>query len=166
MTNINVQPARESDAEQIKRLALDNHMFEPDEMGSFDEMLAGFFDGSLEGHEWIVATSDDRPNELAAAAYYAPEPFADRMWNLYFLATAPDHHGSGAGTALIDHVESRLRAAGEEVALTLIVETSSLDDYDQARAFYERRGFVEEARVRDFYGPSDHKVTFWKSLRS
>ena len=57
-----------------------------------------------------------------------------------------------------------MRAAGDEVARTLIVETSSLDDYDQARTFYNRRGFVEEARIRDFYGPGDDKVVFWKSL--
>ncbi|MEM7287753.1 MAG: N-acetyltransferase [Actinomycetota bacterium] len=163
MTDINVRAARPADTDPIKQLALDNHMFEPDELGDFDEMLAGFFDGSLDGHQWIVAGADDgRP--IAGAAYYAPEPFADRMWNLYFIATAPDHHGSGTGSALLTHVEGSLRAMGETVARTLIVDTSSVDDYEQARSFYEARGFVEEARVRDFYGPGDHKVTFWKLL--
>ncbi|MEL6985054.1 MAG: GNAT family N-acetyltransferase, partial [Actinomycetota bacterium] len=99
-----------------------------------------------------------------AAAYYAPEPFSDRMWNLYFIATDPDRQGSGAGTRLIEHIEQRLRAAGPDVARTLIVDTSSLDAYAESRAFYARRGFTEEARIRDFYGPGDHKVTFWKSL--
>jgi len=139
-------------------------MFEPEEMGDFDMMLAGFFDGSMEGHHWYVATLDDQPNEIAGAAYYAPEPFSDRMWNLYFIATSPSHHGSGAGTMLVERVESDLRDAGDSVARTLIVDTSSVGDYAEARSFYERRGFVEEARVRDFYGPDDHKVTFWKSL--
>ena len=137
-------------------------MFEADEMGDFDEMLFGFFDGGLEGHHWIVAVGDDA--EVAGAAYYAPEPFADRMWNLYFLATDPDRHGAGVGTALIGHVERSLRSQGAEVALTLIVDTSSLDEYEGSRRFYARRGFTEEARIRDFYGPGDDKVTFWKSL--
>lgn len=53
---------------------------------------------------------------------------------------------------------------GEEAARTLIVDTSSLDAYEQARAFYTRRGFVQEARIRDFYGPGDDKVTFWKQI--
>ena len=101
---------------------------------------------------------------IASAAYYAPEPFADRMWNLYFIATAPAAHGTGAGTLLIDHVEAELTELGEASARTLIVDTSSVDAYDQARRFYTGRGFVEEARVRDFYGPGDHKVTFWKPL--
>jgi ribosomal protein S18 acetylase RimI-like enzyme len=100
----------------------------------------------------------------AAFAYFAPEPFSDRMWNLYFIATAPDQHGSGTGTILIERVEDLLQGFSEEVARTLIVDTSSLDAYEQARAFYNRRGFVEEARIRDFYGPGDDKVTFWKRI--
>ena len=162
MTNFDVRAATPADTGDIEQLALDNHMFEPDEMGPFDEMLTGFFDGSLQDHRWLVAT--DGAGRLAGAAYYAPEPFADRMWNLYFIATAPDQHQSGAGTLLIEHVESALRSLGEASARTLIVDTSSGDDYARARAFYRRRGFVEEARVRDYYGPGDAKVTFWKTL--
>lgn len=48
MTTVNVRPAVRADAENIKNLALDNQMFAPEEMGAFDEMLAGFFDGSLD----------------------------------------------------------------------------------------------------------------------
>lgn len=162
LTNLNVRAATPADNDQIKRLALDNQMFEPEEMGDFDEMLSGFFDGTLDDHHWIVATGDN--DVVAAAAYVAPEPFSDRMWNLYFIATAPDQHGSGTGTMLIEHVEDLLQGFGEEVARTLIVDTSGLDAYEQARAFYDRRGFVEEARIRDFYGPGDDKVTFWKRI--
>ena len=166
-----IRDATPADVDRIKHLAIVNEMFAPEEVTFFDEILAGFFDGSLEGHRWIVAVGDgnaaavdDGREELAAAAYDAPEPFSDRMWNLYFIATDPDQQGSGAGTALIEQVESALRDAGPDVARTLIVDTSSMDGYEQARTFYERRGFVEEARIRDFYGPGDHKVTFWKSL--
>jgi GNAT superfamily N-acetyltransferase len=162
LTNLSIRAATPADTHQIKRLALDNQMFQLDEMDDFDEMLSGFFDGTLDDHHWIVATGDH--DVVAAAAYVAPEPFSDRMWNLYFIATAPDQHGSGTGTMLIEHVEHLLHSFGDEVARTLIVDTSSLDAYEQARSFYERRCFVEEARIRDFYGPGDDKVTFWKRI--
>ena len=61
-------------------------------------------------------------------------------------------------------IEIDLRSAGPDVARTLIVDTSSTDDYADSRAFYARRGFVEEARIRDYYGPDEHRVVFWKSL--
>lgn len=164
LNNFNVRAAIEGDVEKIKHLALVNHMFEPDEIGMFDEMLAGFFDGSLSDHYWIVADTEDDSAEIAAAAYFAPEPFSDRMWNLYFIATDPAQHGSGAGSTIIDHVEQQLRSAGDSLARTLIVDTSSMDDYEQARDFYRGRGFVQEATIREFYGPGDHKITFWKAL--
>jgi ribosomal protein S18 acetylase RimI-like enzyme len=161
LTLISVRAVERADATDIRSLALDNQMFGPEDMGPFDEMLAGFFSGELSDHHWVAAVDEGR---VVAAAYYAPEPFSDRMWNLYFIATAPDAHGTGVGSTLLRAVESDLRARGEQVARVLIVDTSSTDGYQQARTFYLRSGFDEEARVRDFYGPGDHKVTFWKSL--
>jgi GNAT superfamily N-acetyltransferase len=157
-----IRAATPADTEAIRRLAIDNHMFEPDEMDGFDEMMNGFFNGSLEGHSWIVAL--DRDEQVAGAGYFAPEPFADRMWNLYFLAVRPDGHGGGVGGDIITWVEQTLRELGDTQARVLIVETSSTDGYEQARSFYAKHGFVEEARIRQFYGPADDKVVFWKSL--
>lgn len=117
--------------------------------------------GEIEGRQWFVAADDARP---LVAAYVAPEPFADRVWNLYFLAVDPARHGTGLGTRLIAHVEQLLREAGEEVARVLIVETSSTDQYAATRAFYVARGFDAEARIRDHYGPGEGKVVFWKSF--
>jgi len=48
----------------------------------------------------------------------------------------------------------------------LIVETSSTDQYARTRAFYRQHHYDEEARIRDFYGPEDHKIVFWKSLEA
>jgi ribosomal protein S18 acetylase RimI-like enzyme len=60
--------------------------------------------------------------------------------------------------------EEQLRSSGEDVARVLIVETSSTDQYARTRTFYRKLGYDEEARIRQFYGPSDDKVVFWKSL--
>jgi hypothetical protein len=46
----------------------------------------------------------------------------------------------------------------------LIVETSSTDQYARTRDFYRQHDYDEEATIREFYGPDDHKVVFWKSL--
>ena len=157
-----VRAAAGGDADVLRRLAIDNGLFEPDDMDDFDEMLGGYLDGTLEHHLWIVL--DDADLGVLGAAYYAPEPFGDRVWNLYFIAVAAGQQRAGAGSVLIGHVEADLRGRGEGLARVLIVETSSLDGYEQARRFYRKHGFDEEARVREFYGPGDHKVMFWKSM--
>ena len=157
-----VRLAVASDAVAIHGLAVDNGMFAPDDMAGFDEMLQGYLDGSLDQHRWIVAPDDD--GRVVGAAYFAPEPFADRVWNLYFLAVHPGHHRSGIGARLVSQVEKSLLGTGEQAARVLIVETSSTIEYESARRFYEREGFDREARVREFYGPGDDKIVFWKSL--
>ena len=141
---------------------MDNEMFAPNDMASFDETLRGYLDGSLDQHRWIVA--QDPAGRVAGAAYYAPEPFADRVWNLYFLAVHPERHRSGIGTTLVAHIQQVLCKAGEQVARVLIVETSSTSGYKAARRFYDREGFDQEARIREFYGPGDDKIVFWKLL--
>ena len=157
-----VRAASADDVIPIHALAVDNAMLAPDDLAGFDEMLQGYLDGSLDQHRWIVA--HDAAGHVVGAAYYALEPFADRIWNLYFLAVHPGRHREGIGTLLTFYVETSLRNAGSQVARVLIVETSSTDEYQSARSFYEREGFDREARVREFYGPGDHKIVYWKSL--
>ena len=112
--------------------------------------------------------SPRNPNMLRrrpqGAAYYAPETFSDRVWNLYFISVTPGRQGGGIGGALLNHVDNELRQRGPSNAQVLIVETSSTNQYTRTRKFYPKYGFVEEARIRRFYGPNDHKVVFWKSL--
>ena len=113
MTTPAIRTPTSLDVERIKQLAIATEMFGLDEVGFFDELLAGFFDRSSADHRWLVA--EDAEGGVVAAAHYAAEPFADRM-------------------------------------------------YARTRAFYRHHGFDEEARIRQFYGPDDDKVVFWKSL--
>lgn len=123
-----IRDATVDDRELIEQIAVDAGLFPSDEVGLLGEMLASSCRGESPDARWLVLEDA----EAIGAAYYAPEPFADRMWNLYFIAVAPAKQSSGAWTRLMRHIEQALRA--------------------------------EEARVRQFYGPEDHKVVFWKSL--
>ncbi|KAG1649991.1 Adenosine deaminase 1 [Nymphon striatum] len=144
MSNYRARAALAADVERIKEIAVAAEMFSVDEVSFFDDMLAGFFDGSLEGHRWLVI--DDGHGQVLAAANYAPEPFSDRMWNLYFIAVDPEHQGAGLGSTLMAHAESELRAKGPEQARVLIVETSSTDQFARTRDFYAKIGSVTTKR--------------------
>lgn len=157
-----IRAAAVADIEAIKTIAVETDMFTADDVGFVDDTVNGVLDGTLGNHRWLVAETDNAT--VIGAAYYAPEPFSDRMWNLYFISVTPGRQGGGIGGALINHVDSELRQRGPGDAQVLIVETSSTDQYTQTREFYPKHGFVEEARIRRFYGPDDHKVVFWKSL--
>ena len=113
-------------------------------------------------HTWIVL--EDDTGKIAGAAYFGPESHSDRVWNLYFLAVSQNVQGAGIGSALVAWVEANLRTRGEDVAKLLLIETSSLESFEPTRAFYRKQGYVEEARVREYYGSGDDKIIFWKSL--
>jgi len=161
MTAPAIRTAIPADLERIKAIAVASEMFTVEEVGFFDEILAGFFDRSMQGHQWLVAEDH---SGIVAAAHYAPEPFSDRMWNLYFIAVDPGTQGKGIGALIESHVEDTLRSLGEAEARVLIVETSSTQQYARTRDFYAKIGFDEEAQIRQFYGPGDDKIVFWKSL--
>ncbi len=106
MTAPTVRPAIPGDEVRIKQIAVANGMFDADEVDVFDQLLDGFFDGSMESHEWLVAEHGER---AVGGADVAPEPSGHHVWNLYFLAVAPEAHGTGAGSVLLRHVEAMLR---------------------------------------------------------
>lgn len=109
-------------------------------------------------YEFVGAFLSD---QLVGYACYGPTPATDRTWDLYWIAVHPDAQGSGAGGALMEEVERRL--AGRSARL-LVVETSSRDDYAPTRRFYDRRGYREAARIRDFYAPGDDRVVLAKRV--
>ncbi len=58
-------------------------------------------------------------------------------------------------------LEAELRIRGARI---LIADTSGAAGFTAARKFYAAKGYDEEARIRDFWGTGDDKVTYWKSL--
>lgn len=69
--------------------------------------------------------------------------------------------GKGFGSSLVKRIESDLL---KKCARLLIVETSGLDEFKIARAFYEKLGFQLEARIKNFFDAGDDKLIYTKSL--
>jgi len=101
-------------------------------------------------------------DELVGYACYGPTPDTDRTYDLYWIAVDPTVQGTGGGTRLLTEVERRLEGLN---ARMLVVETSSRPEYAPTRAFYERRGYAEAARIREFYAPGDDRVIFTKRFQ-
>ena len=162
MSAIVVTDARPEDTASARRFAVDTGMFQHDESGEVEQQLLAVINGQDPG---TVLTASKGP-AVVGTGYFAPEPFSDRCWNLYFLVVDQDHHGLGVGTRLVGEVEQRLRDLGPDQARILLIETSSTKQYANTRAFYLARGYTLEATVRDYYGPGDDKVIFWKQLQA
>jgi ribosomal protein S18 acetylase RimI-like enzyme len=98
-----------------------------------------------------------------AYACYGPIEGTAGSFDLYWIAVAPEEQGKGLGPQVFARAEAAMRKAG---AKKIYADTSSSDRYAPTRGFYQRMGFIEEARLPDFYGPGDGKVIYVKALAS
>ncbi len=143
-------------------LELFDERFPPRTARPLGDHRAGNGDGEAAGSSYAFVGAFEGDDDLVGYACYGPTPDTDRTWDLYWIAVDPAVQGSGGGTRLLTEVEQRLASLN---ARMLVVETSSRSEYAPTRAFYEKRGYVESARMREFYAPGDDRVIFTKRFQ-
>jgi ribosomal protein S18 acetylase RimI-like enzyme len=158
------EPVAPSDRSQLLAIAVATGLFTADEA---DGLLGGVLDqlanNSLPaGHSALLCRTS--PGSAAVGwTYFAPDPHADGVWNVWWLGVEPGAHGTGAGALLLRQAEAQAAAGGGRL---VIVETSAKDAQARARRFYAKEGYAECGRVPDFYGDGDDKVIFARRPRS
>jgi ribosomal protein S18 acetylase RimI-like enzyme len=145
-----------ADTEALMSIVASSGQFDADGISHVKVALEHYLSGESED---IWLTADD--SEPVAVAYCAPEALTDGTYNLLMLWTRRDREGKGHGRALVEKLESELTDRG---ARLLIVETSGLDTFKAARAFYSKCGFRQEARIKDFFAAGDDKLVYTKVL--
>ena len=150
-----IEVTTSADIPALQTVVQETRLF-PSEM--LPEMLAGFISGDSEDI-WLTAHIDGVP---VAMCFARPEELTNGTWNMLALAVLPSQQGSGVGGELVARLEDILKSRGQRV---IIVDTSGTEEFAATRRFYEKNGYVEEARIRDFWDRGDDKVVFWKSLQ-
>ena len=151
---IDVRTAAASDAEVVAAM-LDAFNREFDSPTPGPDVLARRLDGLLAGDQVFALLAGEPPVGLALVTlrpnpwYDGPVALLDELW------VRPDQRDRGTGTALLQAVEERVRAAGAEL-LEINVDGEDLD----ARRFYERHGYrcVEP-------GLSEPSLYYFRELR-
>jgi ribosomal protein S18 acetylase RimI-like enzyme len=123
-----------------------------------EDMTADFLSNPASTDRWLTKEEGGVP---IAVAYYAPERLTEGTYNLYLIAVRKEDQGKGIGAEIMKHVEKKLQQEGHRV---LIVETSSLPEFEATRNFYEKVHYTQEAVIHDFYKEGEHKIIFWKKL--
>jgi ribosomal protein S18 acetylase RimI-like enzyme len=149
-----IRPLDASDLPALKRVVDSTGLFPADVL---DEMTAPFLEGLAAEEFWFTLAAPDP----VAIAYCAPERMTSGAWNLLLIAVDRSRQGEGLGSTLMAEVERRL---AEQKQRLLLVETSGLPDFERTRAFYAHRGYVPEARIRDYYRDGEDKIVFRKVL--
>jgi ribosomal protein S18 acetylase RimI-like enzyme len=157
-------PVSSTDRAALLAVATATGLFSAEEA---EGLLGGILDqlasGALpEGHA-ALACRQAADGTILGWTYFAPDPHAEGVWNVWWIGVAPAAQGLGVGRSLLLAAEAQAAARGARV---VVIETSAKDGQARARRFYAREGYAECGRVPDFYAEGDHKVLFARRPRS
>lgn len=151
---VSIRPALAGDLDAIGHIAETTDLFPADMLPG---MIAGYLDETNKD-VWLTACVD---NTIIGFVFCEPERLTNGTWNMLAIGVSPDHQSQGTGAKIVAHLEDLLRSAGHRL---LVVETLGTPEYERTRSFYLLNGYVEEARIREFYDVGGDKIVFWKHL--
>lgn len=167
-----IRAAELTDRDRIREILISTTRFTPAEIGWAMELV----DLSLAHHTEDRAAPPERSEYCAFVlddpgsgplrtaqgyALYGPTPKAEGVFDLYWIAVDPKQQGRGIGQLLLRFVENEVRRQNGRM---LLIETSSKASYAATIRFYQRSGYEEISRIKDFYRIEDDKVVFCKKL--
>src|SRR5262245_48310545 len=80
-----------------------------------------------------IALVYEHEGTVIGYTYYAPVPMTDATWTLWWIAVDKTTQSRGIGRELLRYAEDDVRQRGGRV---LLIETSSVEQYDPTRQFY------------------------------
>ena len=135
-------------------------VFRPEEVAIALEVFDGAVARPGVDYTGLGAFTQDR---LVGWAAYGATPGTVGTWDLYWIAVDPAWQTKGVGRQLMAQCEAAIAESGGRL---IVVETSSRASYAPTRAFYQRLGYVAQARIPDYYAPGDGLTVYVKSLGS
>ncbi|MBI5875733.1 MAG: GNAT family N-acetyltransferase [Deltaproteobacteria bacterium] len=167
---IKIRGVEAKDKDAIESIIRDNENFTDEERYCAVELLDIYLKdlspnvsiGETVKGEYIFVCAADETDKPLGYVCYGNAPFTDGVYDMYWIAVDPPWQGKRVGKMLIKHLENILK---HENARMIIAETSSQPKYDKARLFYEKSGFMEASRIKDFYRVGDDKIVYIKQLK-
>lgn len=151
-----LRPMTLADKPRLMALLKATPEFEPAEIPVAEEVIDVYLD--CPGRDYRI-TMAEAASKIAGYVCFGQTPLTQSTWDIYWMAVSRDKRGMGIGAALLKHAEDEIQKAGGRLVL---IETSSKPNYLNTRRFYLKKGYKRVSRIRDFYAPGDHRLTFEK----
>lgn len=155
-----ITTATAADAQQIQEITENAGVFNQEEIECVGEIFSEYVtDGAeVSGYHFMVEREGER---VLGFACYGWRDLTDGVYDLFWIAVAPDARRKGTGRRLLLACEDAVCKRGGRM---LIAETSGTPLYESTRKFYLGSGYVNEATIRDFYSVGDDLKVYVKRL--
>jgi len=115
-------------------------------------------DPESEEYLTLVAETDGK---VSGYICYGNASLSDGAFDIYWILVDGRARRQGVGSILLRDVEQAIRNKNGRL---ILAETSGRAEYSDTHKFYNRNGYTEEARIKDFYRKGDDKLFFSKVL--
>jgi ribosomal protein S18 acetylase RimI-like enzyme len=162
--SMKIRPAEARDRARIHEILVATARFTEEEVGWAMDLVDQSLDAPLKSEYsvHVVEEPDSGPGRMIQGfVCYGPTPKTEGVYDLYWIAVDPRHQGHGFGQLLLRFVENDVRRLRGRM---LLIETRSRAAYEPTIRFYQRSGYSEISRIKDFYRIEDDKIVFSKTL--
>jgi len=159
-----IRPAEAKDRDRIQEILVATARFSDEEIGWAMDLVDQALEQGQQS-EYVVHILEEPasgPNRMIQGyVCYGPTPKTEGVYDLYWIAVDPKRQGQGIGQLLLRFVENEVRRLRGRM---LLIETRSRMSYAPTIRFYQRSGYEEITRIKDFYRIEDDKIVFCKRL--
>ncbi len=159
-----IRPFEPKDRARVHEILVGVARFTEDEVRAAVDLADQSADHPEKGEylAYVLEEPESGPNRMVQGyVCYGPTPKADGVFDLYWIAVDPRQQGQGFGQLMLRFVENEVR---RQRGRMLLIETSSKASYAPTLRFYQRSGYDEISRIKDFYRIECDKVVFCKKL--
>lgn len=156
---MNIRPVEPPDRDRIHEILVSTARFTEEEVSCAVELVDKSISEPERGEYYVSVVEES--GRVQGYVCFGPTPLTDGVWDLYWIAVDPNQQGQGFGQVLLRFVENEVRKRRGRM---LLIETSSKDSYGPTLRFYQRAGYDEISRIKDFYRVEDDKIVFCKKL--
>ncbi|MFO7658969.1 MAG: GNAT family N-acetyltransferase [Bacteroidales bacterium] len=150
-----------TDKEKIKDLLFSTGFFHKYEIDVAVEIAETTLEKGEEvaGYHFIIAEKNDK---MLGFACFGKTPCTESSFDLYWIAVHKSDMNKGIGGILLEKSEQSVKNMN---GTHFWIETSSRSIYLPTRRFYEKKGYIVEAELKDFYARDDNKLIFRKVIQ-
>ena len=155
-----IRPLAQRDRARLYSMLIETQVFTREEIEVAMELI-GIVLGDPNQEDYRIDCMANGEDQAIGYVCYGPVPMTQGTFDLYWIVVQPRDQGQGVGSKLLDFLERVLR---ERKGRMILVDTSSIPQYEKAQKFYFYHGFQEVARVPDYYHPGNDRITFCKKI--
>lgn len=159
-----IRPVEPKDRSRIREILVAVTRFTDDEIRAAVQLVDHSLDDGARSEylTFVLESPESGPSrQVQGYVTYGATPKTEGVFDLYWIAVDPRHQGQGFGQLLLRFVENEVR---RQRGRMLLIETSSKESYAPTLRFYQRSGYDEISRIKDFYRIECDKIVFCKKF--